>query len=1164
MARERHVLASRVFPVVAAECRHRQVAFSEVDLRWGVNEAEASNGQTLEICLREVDRARSFPPFFIAMLGERYGWVPTHEVLSTYLARSDQKYRERIEDGLARGMSATEFELRLALEDVPKDRAWAAKVFRRDPALSAEFARTDPSNGDSTTEDSGEDTLATLKDWLDKDYPHVCEDYCDLDGFAAAAEKFLLDGLDLLFPSTDTLTTIQRAHLAHRAYGASRLTDYVADPTLDAALAAAIATEAAAVNPRAGRVWISAPSGYGKSALLAHYSTSQPNAFVLTHYIGADGDRSLRAWRERVLDELVATGQVTSELPDVDEERWDILPLAMSEVARGLDRDVVVVLDAINVLDDSSASLARLDDLFAPEGCCLVVSATPNLVAPPRSTWRTLTVPSLDEGRRRELIVAHLARHGRSLDEDLLENLVHNPASAVPLFLRLVLDELRLHANYDSLRERVASLLASGDAGRLFLSVLAEMDEDFTHIHPGLASRASGLIVASRRGLTYPQLRTLLAEERDPVDPATGQPRLTDLVMSPLWARLGVFGLIDNGRLSLMHAALAAPLLLEVNMPTWRETLITFSDADTGEDIAERAHQMVELAEHLRLVELLSEPSRVTILWEEDSSLLAHALTLLGAGQARVSPEVAAISAAWKEREVEEGEFIYDTTVDAIGLWLTRSGFPFLAETWLTSLLESRSSTLFRDHPRTAVCLDNLALLYHAQGRFTEAESLVVEASRIFRAALGSSHPDVATSLHILAVLYRTLGRLDEAEPLFLEALAIRRNVFHPEHPRIAVILNNLGGLYLSQRRVAEAEPLILKALEMWRATLPAGHPDIAEALDNVGELYRHHDQLEKSEQVFLEALAIRRNVFHPEHPKIATCLNNLAVIYLDQNRLEEAERFFLEAIDIFRTALGPTNPYVGAELRALGGIYRTQGRLDEAERLFLEAIKTHRIVLGPKHTDVATDLNNLAEIYWTLRRLDEAERFFLEAMDIFRTALGPKDANVATCLNNLAVIYGDQNRLEEAERFFLEAIDIFRTALGPTNPYVGAELSALGGIYRTQGRLDEAERLFLEAIDIFRTARDSNYSKIANNLVNLAVLYKDQNRLNEAESLFLEALEIHRNWLPPGDPGIVADLSNLAEIYQLQERLREALDLYLQLLEIIRAVPPRDDLDIQ
>jgi hypothetical protein len=45
----------------------------DVDLCWGITVELAERGEVLPICLAEIDRAR---PYFIGMLGERYGWTP--------------------------------------------------------------------------------------------------------------------------------------------------------------------------------------------------------------------------------------------------------------------------------------------------------------------------------------------------------------------------------------------------------------------------------------------------------------------------------------------------------------------------------------------------------------------------------------------------------------------------------------------------------------------------------------------------------------------------------------------------------------------------------------------------------------------------------------------------------------------------------------------------------------------------------------------------------------------------------------------------------------------------------------------------------------------------------------------------------------------------------
>ncbi len=68
------------------------------------------------------------------------------------------------------------------------------------------------------------------------------------------------------------------------------------------------------------------------------------------------------------------------------------------------------------------------------------------------------------------------------------------------------------------------------------------------------------------------------------------------------------------------------------------------------------------------------------------------------------------------------------------------------------------------DDVRLATSLNNLALLYKAQGRYAEAEPLYKRSLAIDEKALGPEHPDVATSLNNLAELYRARGKYAEAE----------------------------------------------------------------------------------------------------------------------------------------------------------------------------------------------------------------------------------------------------------------------------------------------------------------------------------------------------------------------------------------------------------------
>ncbi len=77
-------------------------------------------------------------------------------------------------------------------------------------------------------------------------------------------------------------------------------------------------------------------------------------------------------------------------------------------------------------------------------------------------------------------------------------------------------------------------------------------------------------------------------------------------------------------------------------------------------------------------------------------------------------------------------------------------------------------------YPNVAQSLNNLALLYQAQGKYAEAEPHYKRSLAIKDKVLGSEHPSVATSLENYAALLRKTGRGTEATKMEARAKAIR------------------------------------------------------------------------------------------------------------------------------------------------------------------------------------------------------------------------------------------------------------------------------------------------------------------------------------------------------------------------------------------------------
>ena len=89
--------------------------------------------------------------------------------------------------------------------------------------------------------------------------------------------------------------------------------------------------------------------------------------------------------------------------------------------------------------------------------------------------------------------------------------------------------------------------------------------------------------------------------------------------------------------------------------------------------------------------------------------------------------------------------------------------------------------------------MNNLALTYWNQGRWTEAEKLQVQVMETTKTVLGPEHPDTLASINNLALTYWNQGRWTEAEKLEVQVMETSKTVLGPDHPDTLASMLNLS-----------------------------------------------------------------------------------------------------------------------------------------------------------------------------------------------------------------------------------------------------------------------------------------------------------------------------------------------------------------------------------
>ncbi|MEG4015709.1 MULTISPECIES: tetratricopeptide repeat protein [unclassified Microcoleus] len=335
-------------------------------------------------------------------------------------------------------------------------------------------------------------------------------------------------------------------------------------------------------------------------------------------------------------------------------------------------------------------------------------------------------------------------------------------------------------------------------------------------------------------------------------------------------------------------------------------------------------------------------------------------------------------------------------------------------------------------------------LSFTVLGRVAQGQSLWAEAEKWLKACLqmtekrwGADHPDTAGSLNNLAALYHAMGRYPEAEPLYVRSLSIsiREQQLGADHPDIALSLNNLAALYHAMGRYAEAEPLYVRSLSIYQQQLGAGHPNTAATLSNQAELYRAMGRYPEAEPLYVRSLSIREQQLGADHPATAQSLNNLALLYDAMGRYVEAEPLYLRALALREQKLGAEHPYTATSLNNLAALYEAMRRYPEAEPLYVRALAIMEQQLGANHPNTANSLNNLAALYEAMGRYPEAKPLYVRSLAIMEQQLGADHSHTATSLNNLAALYRATGCYAEAEPLYLRALEILFNRLGENHP---------------------------------------------------------------------------------------------------------------------------------
>jgi len=510
MHKERQNLITNVFIKFKKLAKQRGVEVTEIELRTGVTDA---TGHIAKVCLEQVDRCKDSPIFFLGILGSYYGWDEWYEVEEKESLKEEHR---AIIDKYPK-VSITELEIRYAIENPNHNHAL--------------FYVTEP----TTSEDR---RLVALKEEIKeyaKERDNLWFDYYESDDeFAKKVYEDLERAFNQIYPPNQELSEVEKLRVSHQSFALSRYKSYVSYKENEKIL-----DEFLSLESRDDRLLLYGESGLGKSALVSNYFKAfrqrEDDYFVIEHYIGGAGELSsdFYAILRRVMLEIKEEFGLEDIVPTEPETILNEFTLWLQKV----ERKTVIVLDGYNQIEDSIKERFLKFYLSAKyDSVKLIVTSIKSDYAIDNKKQ----IKNLSQKRQKELVDKYLETYGKRLTYDIDELLKHKMIQNT-LFLRTLLEEIRLLGVFETIGEDITEYLKSKDVKELFIKIFRRYERDYDAV---LVREVLSLLYISRDGLSENNLLEIM-EERGEVDRYRFYPMLLALE-EHLISRGGLYGFFHD------------------------------------------------------------------------------------------------------------------------------------------------------------------------------------------------------------------------------------------------------------------------------------------------------------------------------------------------------------------------------------------------------------------------------------------------------------------------------------------------------------------------------------------------------------------------------------------------------------------------------------------
>ncbi len=933
MQDERDYLITKVFPRLQAVAAKRYVSVVPLDLRWGITENEANNGKVIEICLQEIENSH---PFFIGIIGNRYGWCPTLEELN----KNDflkERWGEWLKKDIIEGLSVTEIEMQYG-------------VLRSKEKLNAYFYIKEPEK----SIDINAFKLQKLKNQILHNGRYPVEFYDSAESLGQLVEKEFINLLNVLYPE-ESVSDLERERMAFRAFMNSRTQVYIPDVRNYERLDNFIE------DGKLSHFVILGDSGTGKSSLVANWilhHNSNKKWNIVYFFVGCNGSsEDSNSILLRLIDEIRALYQISTPVENLAGEKPKEKLVELFSI---INKPLLIVIDGVNQIVDinEKKQMSWLPQPTSNIKYLLTALESENQIgAFLYRNYSSLIIKNLSKEQRKQFVSEFLIKYQKKLSEEQIDRIVSCPICENTLVLHTLLNELISFGLHEQLNQQIGFYLQSESIEAFFLRVLERYEKAFGNEN---VKHLLALIAVAHTGISETELQQIT--------------HFSQLDCSQFFCAFRPYFVIANGLIAFSHQYILKAVEIKYlhNNIEYRKEIVNllYKNNPYGRDLEELAFQYYKLEKYDELFLLILSPYAFSHFVLKNKYELGEYWKTLQKVDKNRYPLSVYLGWELDEKDSILYEFAGSFVQDVFGEY---------------SIAQQYYKKAHYINPSSDVLFSLGTNLYY-QGRFKEALDYYLKALDSKKYSVDSIPK--ANLLNNIGAVYYDLDIIPKAFDFFKESLKIRENSNAPKSD-IANSYHNISNIYSKYNQREYTIKYIKKALELREHICGPHHIDTASSYKALGLEYSKEGNHQESINYYQKALGIYKEALDDNHPNIASVYNSLGEEYLYIKNYSQAFCYLKLAQPILESKMGCDHIDTGRLYSNLGKYYRKNNSINESIDYYQKAYSIYVKYYGEDNTNISVILHNIGITYYEFNDYENAIKYFQQSLTISKKLLG-------------------------------------------------------------------------------------------------------------------------------------------------------------------------------